>query len=477
MTKRGYLIAAVVAATVLGAAPGPVSAAAAPDVAGIAQGTRATYASPVKRADGRVDTPATIDRLQAAHANTYAFLVKGQADWDDLSRDFVPAAQQAGIKVWVYLLPPSECPPGPPPDYSCSTYAPHKNNYVAWGKAVAELSQRYPTVTAWAVDDFTSLHNVSHFTPAYVAEMRRTTAAIQPALDFYPLVYVDAVNESFLLKYEGLIDGLIMPYRDGAGRNTLWTGALGPQLDVATALLDRHGLKAVLMVFAKGFGGTTVQPDVEYVRTVTSIGMEYTRDGRLAGVIQYQLPLTGGTYPGRHLAREPGNGSLVFTVHPAKRTIAGASAAAGTVVQLDAGSTSCKLKFWHTDDRNTGAPAGYHLKQALVNKTVVWTRDVASDGDGWFTAEPIELAPLLTDGSAPLTFRLREARAVEAYPVLARIDDIGLTGCHIANPTLETPGGWTFSRTDSTVLAGQWIYDPAYLTSVFDAVAALYSTG
>ena len=64
------------------------------------------------RADGvrHVDTAATIGRLREAHATTYFYLIlHAETDWTDLQDEFMPAAERAGIDVWVYLVPPSEC--------------------------------------------------------------------------------------------------------------------------------------------------------------------------------------------------------------------------------------------------------------------------------------------------------------------------------------------------------------------------------
>jgi hypothetical protein len=74
-----------------------------------------------------------------------------------------------------------------------------------------------------------------------------------------------------------------------------------------------------------------------------------------------------------------------------------------------------------------------------------------------------------------LTLRLYEAKAVADYEVVARFDDVSLTGCHVADPGFETTGGWTFSRGTGAVNAGQPTYDPAYSTSVLAAVGALYA--
>ena len=81
----------------------------------------------VRRADGvlHVDTPAMIAKLKSLHVTTYVYLVWHAAtDWDDLQNEFLPAAAHAGIDVWVYLVPPSECTP------NCSL--PFADDYVQW---------------------------------------------------------------------------------------------------------------------------------------------------------------------------------------------------------------------------------------------------------------------------------------------------------------------------------------------------------
>lgn len=433
-------------------------------------GVKASYASPVRRADGHVDAAATVSRLQVLHANTYAFLVTGQQDWDDLRLEFAPAAQQAGITVWVYLVPPSECPGGT----SCSEYAPYHKDYAAWARAIATLSTRYPVVSAWAIDDFNA--NSSFFTPSYTGHIRQAGRTIQPTLEFYPVVYHNAVTSTFVGNYGPVIDALIMPYRDDPYRNTLWTGSLRGQLDNASSLLAAMNRTLILMGYASRLSNTQVTPDVDYVRQVTAVGMEYARAGTIAGVIQYALPLTpdrpqGGDTNIAHL----GNGALVFTVRADQPTSVGDYAAARATLRLNPGSTSCRMYLWHTDNRTTSSPLGYHLKQAIVAGNVVWQRDVASDDTGWYRSSPVEIGGYFVNGAAALTLRLYEAKGVSNYNVVARFDDITLTGCSIDNPGFEGTGGWTVTRGGGPVLGGLHTYDPVYSTTVFDAVAALYA--
>ena len=71
----------------------------------------ADYDSELRLPNGRVDTDAMVKRLKELGVTTYYWLIWHAAtDWDDL-KVFLPKASQAGIEVWVYLVPPSESPP------------------------------------------------------------------------------------------------------------------------------------------------------------------------------------------------------------------------------------------------------------------------------------------------------------------------------------------------------------------------------
>ncbi|SMD22567.1 hypothetical protein [Kibdelosporangium aridum] len=372
-----------------------------PTAAAPPQGLRASYANPVLRPDGHVDATATVNRLKAMNADTYAFLILKNTSWDDLHA-FLPVAQPAGINVWVYLVPPSECPGGT----TCEGYLPYKKDYAAWGRAIAALAKQYPVLKAWAMDDFTS--NLSFFTPAYTGEIRAAARAVHPALEFYPVAYFSRINQTFVDNYAAVMDSLILPFRDDPHRNTLWTSSLYGQLNDVSALLALKNRKLILMVYAHTLSNTVITPDVEYVRKVTTIGMRYALDGKIAGVIQYALPLTpgipqNGDFP---ISRGSGRGALVLTVRGDQPTQQGWFAEANTAVRLNPGSTSCRMVFWHTDDRDMNSPLEYHVKQALVSDHEVWAQDVASAGTDWSSSAPLDIAPYLTNGVGTLTFRL-----------------------------------------------------------------------
>src|SRR5438874_8513783 len=82
--------------------------AAAQPAAGVSRKHLADYDAELRLPTGRVDTAAMVRRLHELGVSTYYWLIAhAGTDWDDLQL-FLPAAAQAHIDVWVYLVPPSE---------------------------------------------------------------------------------------------------------------------------------------------------------------------------------------------------------------------------------------------------------------------------------------------------------------------------------------------------------------------------------
>jgi hypothetical protein len=161
----------------------------------------ADYSAALELPDGRVDVDAMVKRLKELGVNTYYWLVSPWSTWDDLKL-FLPKANKAGIDVWVYLVPPSESPPGGVP--------PFRLDYVAWSEGIARLSREHPNLTAWVIDDFYG--NRSFFTPAYLREIRARSKAVNPRLAFLPLMYFPELQPKFLEDYRTVIDGAVVAY-------------------------------------------------------------------------------------------------------------------------------------------------------------------------------------------------------------------------------------------------------------------------
>ena len=182
-----------------------------------------TEAAP--RADGytHVDTPGLITRLLAGNIKTYAYLVwksnSYRTDWDDFRLEFLPAAQAAGIDVWLYLTPPSE---NSPP----AAYIPFGDDYYSWATEAARLALKYPALKAVVMDDFNS--NLGTFTPDYVARMMEGAHAYCTNLLFMPINYdltkgwaspTSYLSPAFMNAYGPSCGAVILPYLNWASHD------------------------------------------------------------------------------------------------------------------------------------------------------------------------------------------------------------------------------------------------------------------
>ncbi len=166
----------------------------------------ADYDSEPRRADGRVDIDALLARLQELDVTAYYWLIwHAPTDWDDLKL-FLPKARQAGIAVWVYLVPPSESPP----QHGTLFSEPYRLDYVRWAEEIARLSLEHSNLTAWVIDDFGA--NRQFFTPEYVGRMQDHAKGINPKLAFLPLLYYDDLRGTFIADYHEIIDGAVVAY-------------------------------------------------------------------------------------------------------------------------------------------------------------------------------------------------------------------------------------------------------------------------
>jgi hypothetical protein len=170
------------------------------------RGSFGTYDGEPRGEDGHVDIQRLLAELVDLNANTYHWLIwHRETDWEDLQR-FLPLARREGILVWVCLVPPSESPPR-----TKNFSEPFRLDYERWGVEIAKLSLREPNLVAWSVDDFT--HNLKFFTPEYLKKVHTAARAVNPHLAFVPCTYSPRVTSQLAGPYQGLIDGLLFPYR------------------------------------------------------------------------------------------------------------------------------------------------------------------------------------------------------------------------------------------------------------------------
>ncbi|WP_020577011.1 hypothetical protein [Actinopolymorpha alba] len=434
-------------------------------------------ASPREDGYRHLDTPALIGRLKELGANTYIYGIwDSPTDWDDLRLEFAPAAAEAGIDVWIYLVPPSETDRA-----GGRASRPYVMDYLAWSRACAELSLEHPNVKAWGIDDFE--FNQDTFTTEYVAHMRKISRDINPELAFYLCTYYHAAtNAEFLAKYGPHLDLVLYPFLDGHNLNTQVAGSVGQCLDDIRAAVAPHDLDVVLLVYTGRFLDAWYEPTDDYSAAAVRTGLEYARDGRIAGVTAYGLQLDDAPTISSHNKAMYGNGRLSFLVPPIS-TEEGAYAEAAQIVRVDPDAARYELSFWHNDvfSSKFGTP-GKHLKQVLIDDEVVWSEDVAVPYGFplWQQCStlhgPLDVTSRLRGkSSAKLAFRLYEYRGGgEVFPVDTGFDHIETIGFTVDNPGFESRAGWTLTRSHGVPLVAIDLIVPDQPRRTFAAVAAEY---
>lgn len=442
-------------------------------LAGYASETREQHA----RADGyyHVDTPATIAELRRLHVNTYLYLVwRSPTDWSDFTNEFIAAAQRAGIKVWVYIVPPSECSA----TGWCSR--PYRTNYVKWAREIARVSAKFSNLTAWAIDDFTNGKNAETFTPSYMQELKMSAAAANPKLELYTTAYYPtAIDDAFYEKYSPYIKGIIFPYRDHPFPNTENTSTLGSELGDVTSHARRFGLRVELMIYTGRYSAFD-EPTVAYVRAALKTGLDYARRGRIDGIVSYATPHRGDAAVSSDITAMRGRGSLVVQDYGG-RTEAGTYASGSQRVTVNPDARRYAVSFWRYNRYYTKPVAG-RLMQVLVDGHIVWSSDISTDVSSgshefrWLVVEgPIEIDPSYLRGKthATLTFRVYQAEAA-SFQSLTAFDDVQTAGFDVQDPDFETAGTWATRSTFPNLIPSQDIYDPQLPSHVFRAVATAF---
>jgi hypothetical protein len=431
------------------------------------------------RADGyrHIDTPALIRRLRELSANTYLYTVwDSPTDFDDLRDEFLPAAAAAGIAVIPYIVPPTETAE----DGRASR--PFLMDYVGWAKALAELSLKYPNLTAWAIDDFEFDRNAELFTPDYMAAMQRA-AATNPDLRFYTCAYyAKATSEEFLDKYAPYVDGIIYPFLDGRNKNTTIAGSLGRCLDDILALTEPRDLELIPLIYTGRFLDAPMPPMEDYVTETLTIAAEYVRAGRIPGVIAYGTQLDDAPTPATDHRALYGAGRLAL-VAPHSAVPAGSVAAASQRVTVDPASRRYEVSFWyHRWFLPDGVEAGTYVLELLVDDAVVWSSDVHEQPwDLWMQGEimhgPVDVTEAVAGRSeVTLTFRLRSLRDTAGSYVDVGVDHLQTVGLYVRDPGFERAGSWTLEG-DGPLLAVVDIHVPDRPARIFDAVSRCFANG
>jgi hypothetical protein len=243
----------------------------------------------VQTADKRTDIPKLMAALKNMGAKDYLHLIWSKnlypSSWEDFTL-LAPEFQKAGLRLWLYLAPPSE-PPAPEP---------FGHDYVRWARECAALAKQYSCVAGLCIDDFNG--NVDKFTPAYCKSMMNAAHAIAPHLALLVTNYFGYYEDTMAEHVRtGAIDGVIFPYFLPQ-KNHSDTTLLKSQIETFRKWLDeqtrRGGLSKtmplVVMIYATKHSQSSDLPTPAFIRACLEIGLEATAKGLADGVCTYCLP-------------------------------------------------------------------------------------------------------------------------------------------------------------------------------------------
>lgn len=425
------------------------------------------------RSDGyfHIDTPRMIARLKELHANTYNYLIwNSPSDFDDLRLEFLPAAQKAGIKVWVYLVPPSES--------RVKASFPYKTDYEQWARVLAELSKQYPVLQAWEMDDFT--FNLKIFTPQYVQKLQEAAHAINPNLRFFPVLELPAVTEKWVADYGPVIDGVVAPYLDLPYTNTQRTTSLDSQINSAQKLLGKDKPLYVLLYVGRDLSAA-LEPTPQYIHSALNICFRAMHENRLGGVVTYgtfinkQSPLTR---PNRAL---DGLGRLSLA-RSYTTTHVGDWAAASQTITVDPNTPRIWFSFWHHSIWGAGDPHKLFAMEVLIDNNVVWSADPSYGAcDTWYNGSSLQGTLDLTSAlkgksTATLTLRLRTVKQNKSRSIDVSFDRLHAVGFKLEDPGFETGKGWKVADSGGDLLAAIDRFDPQLHQKMFKTVSDLFAS-
>lgn len=338
-------------------------------------GLLADYNAELRRADGRLDVERMIARLSQLRVDTYFYLIwHRETDWDDLKL-FLPAAREAGIDVWAYLVPPTESPPL----YGTRYSEPFRLDYVKWAEEIAKLGMVHPNLTAFVIDDF--MANERFYTPAYVETMTARARMFNPGMRFLPLMYYHEIDREFVRDYGPLIDGVVAAY----------------------------------------------PPDEGAVRRAWRFLNDRIQE------------------PERHLISWPWQ----------TRSTAGSAAAIRRQMRVAPGGRTV-IRFSQRDDY-TGPTTGYHFKQLLIDRLVVWEEDVGGGDRSWREVAVDVTSRTAGKTYAQVTFRVYDRKAVSNFGVNVEISAIRFEGLdEDGDWSSEQPGPWRVSTLPEYQGAGRF---------------------
>ena len=418
------------------------------------------------RADGNihVDTPTMIARLAALHINAYYFLIwHSPSDWDDFRNEFAPAAGEAGIDAWAYIVPPLECKP------ACSL--PFGTDYVRWATEVARVSLTQPAVKGLVIDDFNS--NASTFTPQYANQIYRDAKSVNPKFLIYPLVYWGGAftSSTYFESYAQAMDGFIFAYRDEPHTNTFSTETLKDQLATVETESAAYRKPFLLMVYCAPVQADAPTPTSEYIQAVTNAGLQAVRQGKAQGVVTYLLDLRTRALGASANPAQHGNGYGMVVA--SGKTSPGGYGELGCLMTFQPGLQSYALTFWHRNGTPKGIQPSALFMQVIAGTTILWEADADSGSAAWKSETVSVPAAVARSSNQTLRFVLKNRAGVDAR-FIVYFDNLQPQGFSVSDPDFENPGAWKTCCDNPAFREVVQNFDPDQPQRLFGILANIY---
>lgn len=416
----------------------------------------ADFAAPVwqdEMPDGvkHVDIEATLDALEEANANSYAYIISGLphygdgqtgpdvitgAQWADFPA-FAAAAAERGIDVYVYIMPPSigYLSNKVPRPEQVPGLRPFGWDYVKWAEELAKLAVTHPNIGGLFIDDFDSNTEIENspysfaFTPEYVREMSAAARVHDPDFKIYGVVYYQGLQTA--AAFRDALDGVVFPYRAQTGD----PGTADPSKARSEGEVYADVSSCVSNETCLGFAAVTPSQLDDAATASRQVSVDASGSHRL------QMQVNNDNY----LATCPDGACFEFSLEGYIPTADGDQVAITQQVEITDDGPH-ELSLW-VDDSFRRVQAGYHMLEVLVDGELVIQRDMSgADDAGHLTADVTEQVG--DAESVELTVRFHNPKGVGNFGGQFWVDDVSITGAEVADGSFDDrdSGAWTWSR-------------------------------
>lgn len=426
----------------------------------------------------QIDVDATLDALEEANVNTYAYILSGLPHYGDgqTGPDVITAAQWAAfpafadaaaernIDVYLYMSPPSNgylSNKVPRPEQEPGL-RPFGWDYIAWAEAVAKVAAEHSNVGGLMIDDFNSntpFENSPYqfsFTPDYVKQMAAAARAQDADFKIYGVIYQPSLDVS--AQFRGALDGIIFPYRgETSTPGTADPSSARSEGEVFGDL--SHCATGLLCAQFTAHGDSAEGDSAGVTRTVDVSPGEHT--------------LTMAVNNDNYLNQCEDGRCFEFSMETYHPTQDGDYYAITQQVALT-GEGPHVLSFWAADGSRRDVP-GYQTLQALVNGEVVVHRDASGTNEA--ERFEIDVTDIVGDAeTADVTFRLYNPRGVTNFGNLTWIDDVQLSGAEVKDGDFDDRFSdvWVHSNRGPQMKGGYTAGEYALETLVDGTVAATH---